>query len=131
MHTHATQQGGSSVDATMGAPAKEHEQQEQQQEEEVMMVVDQTTTTTTASSSASASTGKGKGRGKAAAAEKEEDDDDDDGPGIPRNRITHGTTKLWHIPPELKGAGKPVKLGIDEVGGWFLVRCVSNQEGVE
>lgn len=33
-----------------------------------------------------------------------------------RNRIQHGVTKLWHIPPELKGSGKPVKLGIDEAG---------------
>lgn len=35
---------------------------------------------------------------------------------IQRNRITHGVTKLWHVPPELKGSGKPVKLGIDEAG---------------
>lgn len=35
--------------------------------------------------------------------------------GLPRTDFTHGITKLWHIPPELK-TGDPVKLGIDEAG---------------
>eukprot|EP00624_Nannochloropsis_granulata_P003303 evm.model.NODE_26797_length_23647_cov_22.651287.6 len=40
---------------------------------------------------------------------------DDDAKGFPKNRFSHGITKLWHIPPSLK-TGKPVKLGIDEAG---------------
>lgn len=40
---------------------------------------------------------------------------DDDAKGFPKNRFSHGVTKLWHIPPSLK-TGKPVKLGIDEAG---------------
>jgi len=40
---------------------------------------------------------------------------DDDAKGFPKNRFSHGITKLWHIPPSLK-TGEPVKLGIDEAG---------------
>lgn len=111
----------------MGAPATEEQQHNEREQgqggegsDKVVMVVDGTTTEASAAASSSGSDScKKQQKPKAAKPAKpqaEAEGDADDEPGVPRNRITHGTTKLWHIPPELKGSGKPVKLGIDEAG---------------